>query len=72
MPEGLTCFERLKAHQKRMRTINMVERVNQELKRRTHLIPIFPNVDSLMRVIIARLSACVRAFKYPQVFAAKF
>ena len=39
-----------------MRTTNMVERVNQELKRRTRVIRIFPNVDSLMRVIIARLS----------------
>ena len=34
----------------------MDERVNKELKRRTRLIRIFPNVDSLMRVIIARLS----------------
>jgi len=56
IPEGLNCFELPKAHQKRLRTTNMVERVNQELKRRTRLIRIFPNVDSLMRVIIARLS----------------
>ena len=39
-----------------MRTTNMVERVNQELKRRTRVIRIFPNVDSPLRVIIARLS----------------
>jgi transposase-like protein len=39
-----------------MRTANMVERVNQELKCRTYLIRIFSNVDSLMRVSIARLS----------------
>lgn len=56
IPEGLNCFELPKAHQKRMRTTNMVERVNQELKRRTRVIRIFPNVDSLLRVIIARLS----------------
>jgi putative transposase len=56
IPEGFNCFELPKAHQKRLRTTNMVERVNQELKRRTRLIRIFPNVDSLMRVIIARLS----------------
>lgn len=40
----------------RMRTTNVVERVNQERKRRTRLIRIFPNVDSLMRVITARFS----------------
>lgn len=56
IPEGLNCFELPKAHQKRLLTTNMVERVNQELKRRTRLIRIFPNVDPLMRVIIARLS----------------
>ena len=39
-----------------MRTTNMVERVNQEHKRRTRVIRIFPNVDSLLRVITARLS----------------
>jgi putative transposase len=47
IPEGLNCFELPKAHQKRLRTTNMVERVNQELKRSTRLIRIFPNVDSL-------------------------
>ena len=39
-----------------MRTTNMLERVNQELKRRTRVIRVFPSVDSLLRVIIARLS----------------
>jgi transposase-like protein len=56
IPEGLNCFELPKAHQKRMRTTNMVERVNQELKRRTRIIRIFPNVDALLRIVIARLS----------------
>ena len=56
IPEGLNCFELPKAHQERMRTTNMVERVNQELKRRTRVIRIFPNVAPLLRVIIARLS----------------
>lgn len=56
IPEGLNCFELPKAHQKRMRTTNMVERVNQEIKRRTRIIRIFPNVDALLRIVIARLS----------------
>ena len=50
IPECLNCCELSKAHQTRMRTTNMVERVNQERKRRTHVIRIFPNVDSRMRV----------------------
>ena len=52
-------------HQKRMRTTNMVERVNQERKRR---IRIFPNVDSLMRVIIARLSELSAHWKTGKVY----
>ena len=58
-------------HQKRMRTTNMVERVNQERKRRTRRtrrIRIFPNVDSLMRVIIARLSELSAHWKTGKVY----
>jgi putative transposase len=38
-----------------MRTTNMIERIDQELKRRTRTIRIFPNVHSLLRLITARL-----------------
>ena len=46
----------------------MVERVNQELKRRTRLIRIFPTVDSLMRVIIARLSELSEDWETAKVY----
>jgi putative transposase len=32
---------------------NMLERINQELKRRTHVIRIFPNQESCLRLIRA-------------------
>ncbi len=38
-----------------MRTSNMIERVYQELKRRTRVIRVFPNVASPLRLIAARL-----------------
>ncbi len=44
-----------KGHQTRVRTTDMGERMNQEIKRRTRVIRILPNVDSLLRVIIARM-----------------
>jgi transposase-like protein len=43
------------AHRKRMRTTNMLERQNQELKRRTRVIRVFPHEQSLLRLIAALL-----------------
>jgi transposase-like protein len=68
IPEGLNCFELPKAHQKRLRTTNMLERVNQELKRRTRVIRIFPNVDSLLRLIIAQLSELSDAWETGKIY----
>lgn len=55
IPEGFTVFALPTAHQKRMRTSNAIERVNQELKRRTRVAAIFPNEDSLLRLVTALL-----------------
>ena len=43
------------AYQKRMRTSNALERVNQELKRRTRVARVFPNEQSLLRLVTALL-----------------
>ena len=43
------------AHRKRMRTTNMLERQNQELKRRTRVIRVFPQEQSCLRLIAALL-----------------
>ena len=42
-------------HQKRMRTTNMLERQNQELKRRTRVVLAFPHDQLLLRLITALL-----------------
>ena len=34
-----------------MRSTNMLERFNQEIKRRTRVIRIFPNVNSCLRLV---------------------
>jgi putative transposase len=41
------------AHHKHLKSTNMLERVNQELKRRTHVIRIFPNAESCLRLVRA-------------------
>ena len=55
IPEGFAVFALPAKHQKRMRTSNSLERVNQELKRRTRVACIFPNEASLLRLVSALL-----------------
>jgi len=43
------------AHRKRMRTTNMLEWQNQELKRRTRVIRAFPHEQSCLRLVAALL-----------------
>jgi putative transposase len=40
-------------HHKHMKSTNMLERVNEEIKRRTHVVRIFPNEASCLRLIRA-------------------
>ena len=56
LPQGLTVFSLPQAHQKRLRTTNGLERVNQELKRRTRVARMFPNEASLLRLVSALLA----------------
>jgi putative transposase len=47
-------FYRLpREHHKHLRSTNMLERINQELKRRTHVVRIFPNEASCLRLVRA-------------------
>lgn len=55
-PEGLAVFSLPKHHRRRMRTSNPMERgVQQELKRRTVKVRVFPNEASLERLVSAVL-----------------
>ena len=56
LPEGLTVFILPEGHRKRMRTSNMIERLNREVARRTKVATIFPNPASLLRLASAVLS----------------
>jgi putative transposase len=55
LPQGLTSFILPESHQKRMRTSNAIERVNQELKRRTRVASLFPNEAAVLRLTTALL-----------------
>ena len=49
----LACYAFPAAHRPRIRTTNGLERLNQELKRRTRVVRIFPNRASLLRLVTA-------------------
>jgi Transposase, Mutator family len=56
VPEGLTVFALPEHHHRRMRTYNPMERaVQQELKRRTVKVRVFPGEDALERLVSAIL-----------------
>ena len=55
IPEGLAVFLLPEEHRKRMRTTNMLERQNKEIKRRTRVATLFPNEASLLRLVTAVL-----------------
>lgn len=56
IPEGLAVFSLPEKHQKRMRTSNAIERcIQQELKRRTRLVRVFPTIKSLLMLTSAIL-----------------
>ena len=51
--ETLAVYELPSEHRRRMRSTNLLERLNQEIKRRTRVIRIFPNEDACLRLISA-------------------
>ena len=53
--EGLTIFQFPEDHRRRIRTSNVLERVNKEVLRRTRVATLFPNEASCLRLVSAVL-----------------
>lgn len=53
IPEGLTVSAFPAAHRQRLRTVNGLERLNQEIRRRTRVVGVFPNEASCLRLVSA-------------------
>jgi transposase-like protein len=51
--ETLTFYRLPQQHHKHLKSTNMLERLNEELKRRTHVVRIFPNAASCLRLVRA-------------------
>ncbi len=53
--DSLTVFDFPESHRRRIRTSNTLERLNQEIKRRTRVARLFPNEASCLRLVTAVL-----------------
>lgn len=56
VPESLSVFALPSAHRRMLRTTNLLERLNKEIKRRTRVATLFPNEASLLRLVSAVLA----------------
>ncbi len=54
-PDSLTVFAFPAPHRRRLRTSNLLERLNKEIKRRTRVATLFPNEAALLRLVSAVL-----------------
>jgi putative transposase len=55
VPQGLTIFALPASHRRRLRTSNMLERLNEEIKQRTRVAGLFVNDASALRLVSAVL-----------------
>jgi putative transposase len=53
LEECLACLAFPESHRRRIRTTNALERLNQEIKRRTRVVRIFPNRQACLRLVTA-------------------
>src|SRR5215213_3509815 len=53
LEECLSCLAFPESHRRRIRTTNGQERLNQEIKRRTRVVRIFPNREACLRLVSA-------------------
>jgi len=68
LPEGFTVFSFPKAHQRRLRTVNPLERVHREIERRTRVVSIFPSEAACLRLISALLMELDEAWQTGKVY----
>jgi transposase-like protein len=68
LPEGFTVFAFPKTHQRPLRTSNYMERLSQEIKRRTRVVRVFPNEQSCLRLVSAILMEIGEDWEYGRIY----
>ena len=68
MPESLSVFALPSEHRRMLRTTNVLERLNKEIKRRTRVATLFPNESSLLRLVSAVLNEVSEEWESGRVY----
>jgi putative transposase len=68
LPEGFTVFSYPREHWRRIRTTNSLERLSQEIKRRTRVVRVFPNEESCLRLISAILMEIGEEYEFGRIY----
>jgi len=68
LPQGFSFYELPREHWRRIRTSNCLERVSQEIKRRTRVVRVFPNEDSCLRLVSAILMEIGEDWEFGRVY----
>jgi transposase-like protein len=68
VPEGFTVFAFPKEYQRRLRTSNYMERLSQEIKRRTRIVRVFPNEPACLRLVSAILMEIGEEWEFGRLY----
>lgn len=68
IPEGFTVFSLPKNVRVRLRTSNMCENLNMQIRRRTRVVGLFPNEASLLRLVTAVLMEISEGWETGKVY----
>jgi putative transposase len=66
--ESFTVFAFPETHRRRLRTSNLMERISQEIKRRTRVASLFPNEAALLRLVSAVLMEVSEEWETEQTY----
>ena len=70
VPEALAVFDLPEPHRRLLRTVNSLENLNKQIRRRTSVAGLFPNERSLLRLVSAVLAETSKEWETGRVYLA--
>ena len=70
VPEALAVFDLPEPHRRLLRTVNSLENLNKQIRRRTSVAGLFPNEPSLLRLVSAVLAETSEEWETGRVYLA--